>query len=102
MGLFHTSRHVTLQVPYISQCHVPTMIRSSDSIVNQLICSVMIKEMLRDRSLVGTAVATQVGTGFLVTVVSFFLVSGLEPYLTWSWIFALLAPGPVCAIACMI
>jgi len=62
----------------------------------------MITEMISDRTLVGTALTIQTGSGFLISVISIFLVPLLSSYISWTWLFAFLSPGPLCSILCMV
>jgi dipeptide/tripeptide permease len=40
----------------------------------------------------------QTSLGFLLTMVSIYLVGALQPILGWEWVFAILAIGPVFGI----
>ena len=61
----------------------------------------MISEMTADRSLIGTALTLQTGSGFLISVISVFLVPLLSRYISWTWLFAILTPGSLFSIGCM-
>jgi len=50
---------------------------------------------LCDPAYTGTALAAQVATGFLLTMVSIQLLPVVAGPMGWQWTFALLAPGPV-------
>lgn len=62
--------------------------------------STMVTE-LADPAYVGTALTLQLALGFLLTVVTIWLVPLLENGLTWRWAFAFLAPGPAIGIWAM-
>jgi MFS family permease len=64
--------------------------------------STMISEMIADRSLVVTALTLQTGSGFLISVISVFLIPVLSRYISWTWLFAILTPGSLFSIGCMI
>lgn len=42
----------------------------------------------------GTALTFQMSIGFFITIVSINLISFLQPYIGWEWVFSLLAVGP--------
>ncbi len=44
---------------------------------------------------VGTALTTQLSSGFVLTVFTIFLVPAIEERASWGWAFLFLAPGPV-------
>ncbi|MEO9072042.1 MAG: MFS transporter, partial [Edaphobacter sp.] len=57
---------------------------------------------LSDSSYVGTALALQLGLGFLLTLVSIRLTSALAMHVGWQWSFLPLAFGPVVGVAAMV
>jgi MFS family permease len=57
---------------------------------------------LSDSSYVGTALALQLGLGFLLTLVSIRLTSVLATYVGWQWSFLPLAFGPVVGVVAMV
>jgi MFS family permease len=56
---------------------------------------------IANKSLVGTALTTQLAVGFLLTVVTVQLVPVAADLLGWRYVFLLLAPGPVIGAAAM-
>ncbi|WP_079476284.1 hypothetical protein [Marinococcus halophilus] len=54
-----------------------------------------------EKAYVGSALTFQMAGGFLITVVSIYLVSYLQPYVGWGWIFAFLSIGPILGVAAM-
>jgi MFS family permease len=57
---------------------------------------------LSDSSYVGTALALQLGLGFLLTLVSIRLTSVLAAHIGWRWSFLPLAIGPVAGVVAMV
>ena len=57
---------------------------------------------LSDSSYVGTALALQLGLGFLLTLVSIRLTSVLAAHVGWQWSFLPLAIGPVVGVVAML
>jgi MFS family permease len=57
---------------------------------------------LSDSSYVGTALALQLGLGFLLTLVSIRLTSVLATHIGWQWSFLPLAFGPVVGVVAMV
>ena len=51
---------------------------------------------------VGTALALQLALGFLLTVVTIWLLPLAEDALSWRWAFAILVPGPALGIVAML
>lgn len=43
----------------------------------------------------GTAVTLQLATGFMLTVVTIWLIPAVQHVVGWTWAFAVLAPGPL-------
>ena len=54
-----------------------------------------------DSRYVGTALALQLGLGFLLTVVTIWLVPAVAELAGWRWVFLVLVPGPVLGTAAM-
>ena len=54
-----------------------------------------------DQAYVGTAVTLQLAVGFMLTVVTIWLVPFLRDQAGWAWAFAVLAPGPFLGILAM-
>ncbi|WP_046179564.1 MFS transporter [Domibacillus tundrae] len=50
---------------------------------------------------VGTALTFQMSIGFLITILSINLISFLQPYMGWEWVFILLGIGPVLGMVSM-
>lgn len=64
--------------------------------------SAMVTE-LADRSLVGSALAFQMGVGFLITVFTIWLVPVIVDVTgSWRWSFLVLAPGPIVGVWAML
>ncbi|MCQ0970576.1 MFS transporter [Paracoccus sp. TK19116] len=64
--------------------------------------SAMVTE-LADRSLVGTALAFQMGVGFGLTIISLRLMPSVAGWLgSWQWAFLVLVPGPAIGTAAML
>ncbi len=58
---------------------------------------------LSDQSLVGSALAFQMGVGFLITIITLWLVPVLADALgSWRWSFVILAPGPAIGVWAML
>ncbi|GAB4324035.1 MAG: MFS transporter [Dehalococcoidia bacterium] len=57
---------------------------------------------LADQTYVGTALTLQLATGFVLTVVTIWLVPILRDEFSWRWAFAFLAPGPALGIVAML
>lgn len=58
---------------------------------------------LSDQSLVGSALAFQMGVGFLITVFTVWLVPFLaDTFGSWRWSFVVLAPGPAIGVWAML
>jgi len=55
-----------------------------------------------DQTYVGTALTMQLAAGFVLTVVTIWLIPVLRDELSWRWAFAFLAPGPALGIAAML
>lgn len=55
-----------------------------------------------DQAYVGTAVTLQLAAGFVLTVVTIWLVPVLRDGAGWGWAFMVLVPGPVLGIAAML
>lgn len=56
--------------------------------------SVMVTE-LADQAYVGTALTLQLAVGFVITVITIWLIPSLADAVGWRWTFASLAPGPL-------
>jgi MFS family permease len=54
-----------------------------------------------DQRYVGTALTLQLAAGFLLTVVTIWLMPWLEEAVSWRWAFLLLVPGPAVGMAAM-
>jgi hypothetical protein len=63
--------------------------------------STMVTE-LADQSYVGTALTLQLAVGFTLTVATIWLIPVIENAVTWTWAFALPAPGPALGVATML
>ncbi|HEY6959192.1 MAG TPA: MFS transporter [Candidatus Limnocylindria bacterium] len=63
--------------------------------------STMVTE-LADQAYVGTALTMQMALGFLLTVVTIWLVPLARDALGWQWAFALLVPGPALGVVAML
>jgi MFS family permease len=63
--------------------------------------SVMVTE-LADQAYVGTALTLQLAVGFILTVVTIWLIPFLEGVFGWRWAFAFLAPGPALGALAML
>ena len=57
---------------------------------------------IADQESVGTALTTQLASGFVLTVLTIFLVPVIEGRWGWGWAFLLLAPGPVAGTWAMV
>jgi MFS family permease len=57
---------------------------------------------LADQAYVGTALTLQLAIGFLLTVITIWLIPELEDAFTWRWAFAFLAPGPAIGLIAML
>jgi MFS family permease len=58
---------------------------------------------LADKSLVGSALAFQMGVGFLITVLTIWLVPVIVDLTgSWRWSFLVLAPGPIVGVWAML
>lgn len=57
---------------------------------------------LADQTYVGTALTLQLAAGFVLTVVTIWLVPILRDEFGWRWAFAFLAPGPAVGIVAML
>lgn len=57
---------------------------------------------LADQTYVGTALTLQLAAGFVLTVVTIWLVPVLRDEFSWRWAFAFLAPGPALGIVAML
>jgi MFS family permease len=55
-----------------------------------------------DQSYVATALTVQLASGFLITVVTIWLIPILQDIFSWRWAFAFLAPGPIIGILAML
>lgn len=49
----------------------------------------------------GTALTFQMSIGFLITILSINLISFLQPFLGWEWVFVILGIGPLLGVAAM-
>ena len=63
--------------------------------------SAMVTE-LADQSYVGTALTLQLAIGFILTVVTIWLIPLAADTLGWRWVFVLLAPGPAFGVLAML
>lgn len=63
--------------------------------------SVMVTE-LADQAYVGTALTLQLALGFILTVVTIWLIPLFEEAFGWRWAFAFLAPGPALGVLAML
>ena len=63
--------------------------------------STVVSEMA-DQDSVGTALTTQLASGFALTVFTIFLVPVIESTWGWGWAFLVLAPGPILGTAAMV
>ena len=63
--------------------------------------SAMVTE-LADQSYVGTALTLQLAIGFILTVVTIWLIPLAADTLGWRWVFVLLAPGPALGVLAML
>ena len=63
--------------------------------------SAMVTE-LADQSYVGTALTVQLAVGFVLTVVTIWLIPLAAETLGWRWVFVLLAPGPALGTLAML
>ncbi|MQA98957.1 MAG: MFS transporter [Actinobacteria bacterium] len=57
---------------------------------------------LADQAYVGTALTLQLAIGFLLTIITIWLIPELEDAFTWRWAFAFLAPGPAIGLIAML
>lgn len=57
---------------------------------------------LADQSYVGTAVTLQLAAGFVLTVVTIWIVPLLRDGVGWGWAFLVLVPGPVIGVVAML
>lgn len=57
---------------------------------------------LAEQAYVGTAVTLQLAVGFILTVLTIWLVPVLRDHLSWQWAFAFLAPGPALGAVAML
>jgi hypothetical protein len=55
-----------------------------------------------DQAYVGTAVTLQLAAGFVLTVVTIWLVPVLRDSAGWGWAFMVLVPGPVLGVVAML
>lgn len=55
-----------------------------------------------DQSYVATALTVQLASGFVITVVTIWLIPILQDLFSWRWAFAFLAPGPLIGILAML
>lgn len=63
--------------------------------------SAMVTEV-GDQAYVGTAVTLQLATGFVLTVVTIWLVPQVRDAVGWDWAFVVLVPGPMLGVAAML
>ncbi len=63
--------------------------------------STMVSE-LADQSYVGTALTLQLAAGFVLTVVTIWLIPVFRDHWGWEWAFAFLAPGPALGVVAML
>lgn len=63
--------------------------------------SAMVTE-LGDQSYVGTALTMQIAIGFTISAATIWIIPIVEEVTTWRWAFAVLALGPIVAIAAML
>lgn len=59
--------------------------------------STMVTE-LADQAYVGTALTLQLTAGFIITVVTIWLIPPLRDIFGWRWAFGFLAPGPTMGV----
>lgn len=57
---------------------------------------------LADQRYIGTALTFQMGVGFLITMLTIWLVGAAQPFLGWRYTFAMLALGPAAGVCAMI
>lgn len=62
--------------------------------------SALVSEVIHD-AYVGTALTIQMCAGYLLTIVSIYLVPILQQAVGWQWVFAFLAVGPMFGILAM-
>lgn len=55
-----------------------------------------------DQSSVGTAITLQLAAGFVLTVVTIWLVPVMRDDLGWTWALVVLVPGPVVGVIAML
>jgi MFS family permease len=55
-----------------------------------------------DQSYVATALTVQLASGFVITVITIWLIPILQDLFSWRWAFAFLAPGPLVGILAML
>ncbi|CAN7559063.1 MULTISPECIES: MFS transporter [unclassified Variovorax] len=63
--------------------------------------SAMVTE-LADQSYVGTALTLQLALGFVLTIVTIWLIPLIADAFGWRWVFAFLAPGPALGVLAML
>lgn len=63
--------------------------------------SAMVTE-LADQSYVGTALTLQLAVGFILTIVTIWLIPLIADAFGWRWVFAFLAPGPALGVLAML
>lgn len=57
---------------------------------------------LADQAYVGTALTLQLAVGFVLTVVTIWLIPIMRDEFGWEWAFAILVPGPLLGIVAML
>lgn len=57
---------------------------------------------LADQAYVGTALTLQLALGFVLTVVTIWIIPLFAEAFGWRWAFALLAPGPALGVLAML
>ena len=63
--------------------------------------SAMVTE-LADQFYVGTALTLQLAIGFILTMVTIWLIPLVADTVGWQWVFVLLAPGPALGVLAML
>jgi len=61
--------------------------------------SALTTELIQDTSVVGTALSLFTGSGYLLSVISVFLLPVINSAVSWTWLFAFLSPGSLVALA---
>ncbi|HZJ26460.1 MAG TPA: MFS transporter, partial [Acidimicrobiia bacterium] len=55
-----------------------------------------------DQRYVGSAVTLQLAVGFVLTVITIWLIPVLRDYFGWGWAFVVLVPGPILGVAAVL